>query len=500
MQKNNIQAIVLAAGKSTRLKTGRNKLIEKICGQPMIAYVTKLLTTLDIPTTVVIGHQKELIKKCINKYHHEQITFVIQEDQQGTAHAINCTRELWNKEHILIMNGDMPLVTPEIIQALYKKHIDSDATLSFVMAHHTDPTTSYGRVMKTDNKIKIVEAKEFTGDSSDHCCINAGIYLVKKSFIKEHLNAIEQNEVSQEFHITDLISRASDHDKMIATVSAPFDYVRGINNQHELWAAEQIQRSNIIKHWMEHGVRFSVAHNVHIDLDVVIGPGTYIGCGVHLLYGTKIGSHCRVHEYAALENATVGDDTHIYPFSIIKNSTVGRHAHIGPFAHIREQSVIADNATIGNFVEIKNSRIDNNSKAKHLSYIGDAEIGKQVNIGAGTITCNYDGQKKHKTIIKDNVFVGSNNTLIAPVTIHEGAFTAGGSTITQDVPAQALAIARIDQINKPDYAKKLTALDQPDEDEESTVCHLKQKEPPKKAEYVGATRTTNDTLTEPDSR
>ncbi len=498
MQKNNIQAIVLAAGKSTRLKTGRNKLIEKICGQPMIAYTTKLLTSLDIPTTVVVGHQQELIKKCITKYHHEQISFVIQEEQQGTGHAIECTRAYWDKEHILIMNGDMPLVTPEIIQALYAKHIDSDAALSFVMAHHTDPGSSYGRVMKTDNKVKIVEAKEFTGDSADHCCINAGIYLVKKSFLEEHLPAIEQNQVSQEFHITDLISCASEHNKTIATVSAPFDYVRGINNQHELWAAEQIQRSNIIKYWMEHGVRFSVAHNVHIDLDVIIGPGTYIGCGVHLLHGTKIGAHSKVHEYAALENVTVGDDTQIYPFSIIKNATIGSHAHVGPFAHIREQTVIADNATVGNFVEIKNSTIEESSKAKHLSYIGDAQVGKQVNIGAGTITGNYDGKNKHKTVIKDNVFVGSNNTLVAPVTINEGAYTAAGSTITKDVPAQALAIARAHQTNKPDYAKKMVAAQLFDDEEDAGVCQLKPTE--KKAEFIGATRTTNEPMMENDSR
>ena len=249
---------------------------------------------------------------------------------------------------------------------------------------------------------------------------------------------------------------------------------------------------------MEHGVRFSVAHNVHIDLDVVIGPGTYIGCGVHLLLGTKIGSHCRVHEYAALENVTVGDNTHIYPFSIIKDSTVGKHAHVGPFAHIRDHSVIADNATIGNFVEIKNSTIDNGSKAKHLAYIGDAEVGKQVNIGAGTITCNYDGQKKHKTIIKDNAFIGSNNTLIAPVTIEEGAYTAGGSTITHDVPAQALAIARVKQINKPGYAKQCILAEQLEEEEED-ITH-KHKESQKKAEFIGATRTTNDTLMENNSR
>lgn len=491
MLKEHMQAIILAAGKSTRLKTGQNKLLEKICGQPMIIFATKLFESLDVSTTVVIGYQKELIKKCLSNHHtSDNITFAVQENQQGTAHALECTREHWKKDHILIMNGDMPLVTAEIIQSLYEKHIESDATLSFAMAHHTDPNTSYGRVVKNEHTIKVIEAKEFKGNSTDHCCINAGIYLVKRSFLEQHIHAIKPNEVSKEFHITDLIEKASEAGKTIATISAPFDYIRGINNQHELWAAEQIQRSNIIKYWMEHGVRFSVAHNVHIDLDVTIGQGSYIGCGVHLLYGTKIGNNCKVHEYATLEKVTVGDNGIIYPFSIIKNSTIGNGAQVGPFAHIRENSVIADQAVVGNFVEVKSSIVGAASKAKHLTYIGDTTIGTEVNIGAGTIICNYDGKKKHKTVIKDHAFIGSNNTLIAPVTIGEGAFTAGGSIITKDVPAHALAIARSEQINKLEYTNKSNINDILEHDAES-----------KHTEFLGATlTTTNDIHMENDSQ
>lgn len=482
MLKENMQAIILAAGKSTRLKTGYNKLLERICGQPMIIFDTKLFASLGVQTTVVVGYQKELIEECINTYHPhtDTISFALQEQQQGTAHALECTRAQWRKEHILIMNGDMPLVTQEIIQNLYDKHIASNATLSFVISHLAEPNSSYGRVIKADNKVNIVEAKEFTGDSTEHCCINAGIYLVKRKFLEQNMHHIQPNEVSNEFQITDLIAAASQQGHAVVTVNAPFDHVRGINNQHELWAAEQVQRSNIIKYWMEHGVRFPAAHNVHIDIDVAIGAGSYIGCGVHLLYGTTIGSHCKVHEYVTLEHVTVGDNTNIYPFSIIKNSTIGSNAHVGPFAHIRDNTHIADKATVGNFVEIKNSSLGEGTSAKHLNYLGDATIGKDVNVGAGTITCNFDGKQKHATVINDHAFVGSNNTLIAPVTIGQGAFTAAGSTITQDVPARALAIGRATQINKLEYAEKYTTLKESPEDVTT-----------KKDTFFCATRTYN---------
>ncbi len=486
MLKERMQAIILAAGKSTRLKTGHNKLLENICGQPMIIFSTKLFQSLEVPTTVVIGYQKDLISACITKYHHnDNISFAVQENPQGTGHALECTRAYWNKDNILIMNGDMPLVTADIIEALYAKHTESHATLSFVMAHYTDPESSYGRVVKNENSIKIVEAKEFKNNNTDdHCCINAGIYIVKRSFLEQHIHDLEPNALSKEFHITDLIEKASTAGEPIATISAPFDYIRGINNQHELWAAEQIQRSNIIKYWMEHGVRFSVAHNVHIDLDVTIGAGSYIGCGAHLLYGTKVGANCKINEYAALENAVVGDNVIIYPFTIIKDSTIGDHAQVGPFAHVRTNTVIANQVIIGNFIEIKNSTIGTASRAKHLAYIGDTTMGAEVNVGAGTITCNYDGKNKYKTVIEDNAFIGSNNTIIAPVTIGTGAFTAGGSTITKDVPPQALAIGRSEQINKLEYLNK-NKIDDILEDEDSQIMER---------EFIGATLTTHDMM------
>lgn len=489
--KQNIQAIVLAAGRSTRLKNGRNKLTEHICGQPMIVFTTKMLQQLHIPTTLVVGQQKEQIQSCLESF-TQDVSYIIQDEARGTGHALRCTQSTWQQDHILVLNGDMPLVTGDIIEELYKKHISCNAAISFVMAHNTDPNTGYGRVIKDENgHTKIIEAKEYTGDPTEHCCINAGIYLIKKDFLENYINLLEANKTSNEYHITDLVAIACDNNLPVATTVAPFDHVRGINNQHELWAVEQIQRSNIIKYWMENGVRFSVAHNVHIDLDVHIGAGSSIGCGAHILYGSTIGKNCRIHEYVSLEHTVVGDNAVILPFTIAKNTTIGNHAQVGPFAHIQE-STIAEHAAIGNFVEVKRSSVGTHSKAKHLSYLGDSQIGNSVNIGAGTITCNYDGTKKHTTVIKDNVFIGSNNTLIAPITIEENSFTAGGSTLTQDVPRDTLAIARSLQLNKIGYAhhflkkvQKKGILKTKVTEENGTAT---------KAQFIGAKRTTNDPI------
>ena len=206
---------------------------------------------------------------------------------------------------------------------------------------------------------------------------------------------------------------------------------------------------------MSEGVRFSVAQNVHIDLNVFIGSGSFIGCGTHLLGNTRIGTNSKVSEFSSIENSVIGNDTIVEPHSIIRNSTVQNGTVIGPFAHVRDNSYIGNNVQIGNFTELKKSTIGDGTKAKHLSYIGDALIGQKVNIGAGTITCNHDGTQKHQTIINDNAYIGSNNTLVAPVTVDKDAFTAAGSTITHDVPKDALAIGRTRQINKDEYAKKM---------------------------------------------
>ena len=418
MFSNKVQAIILAAGKSTRFNTGRTKLLEKICGQEMILYTTRVLEQLSIPITVVVGYQKDAIKEVITNRHHNAINFVVQEEQCGTGHALMCSQSIWERENILILNGDVPLVTTEIIENLYEKHISSHADITFVTAHNADPATgSYGRVVKTENSIKVVEARDFDGDTNEHCCINAGIYLVRKQFLQQCIKNLTQNESTKEFYITDLIKIASEQKLTVKTLSAPFDRIRGINTLQELWAAEQIKRAELIRYWMEKGVHFSVAQNVHIDLDITIGSGSYIGCGSHILSGSVIGKNCKIHEFAAVENSHLGDNCEIFAHSIVKDSSIGADCQIGPFAHIKEHSHIGEQVVLGNFVEVKKSTIGKGTKAKHLAYLGDAQIGAHVNIGAGTITCNYNGLNKHQTIIHDNAFIGSNNTLIAPVTI-----------------------------------------------------------------------------------
>jgi bifunctional UDP-N-acetylglucosamine pyrophosphorylase/glucosamine-1-phosphate N-acetyltransferase len=490
MMHQKMQAIVLAAGKSTRLNNGRNKLTEHICGQPMIIFTTKMLKDLQIRTTIVVGQHKEQIRHCLEAYSQE-VSYISQDAANGTGHALLCTKNTWEQDHILVLNGDMPLITTDIIEKLYEKHLATNASISFVIAHNTDPDTGYGRVIIDNENIKIVEAKEYTGETSEHCCINAGIYLIKKDFLLHAIDLVQPNQTTGEYHITDLVAIACQEHLIVTTMVAPFDRVRGINNQHELWAAEQIQRANIIKDWMEQGVRFSVAHNVHIDLNVQIGSGSYIGCGTHILYGSRIGKNCHIHENVSLEETFVGDDTTIYPFTVAKNTVIGQRSYIGPFAHLQE-STVSDDTTIGNFVEIKRSTVGSGSKAKHLAYIGDAEIGKSVNIGAGTITCNYDGVQKHKTVIKDNVFIGSNNTLIAPLTIEENSFTAGGSTITQDIPQNTLAVARSLQINKVGYAHHFLKKNTKKSILKPKVHNDNHTET--KAQFIGAKRTTNDPI------
>jgi len=454
--KNNIQAIILAAGKSTRFNTDKTKLAETICGQAMILYPTKLLAELEISTTVVVGYQQEMVKKIIIKHHGENVQFAVQEKQEGTGHALACSQSLWVKDHILVLNGNVPLITPELINTLYEQHISQNATISFVTTCTTDESVkAYGRVVKKDNFIAIVEAKDFIGDSKEHCCVNAGIYLIKKDFLIYYISNLDTNNASKEFYITDLVKIASINNLTISMLKVPFDIIRGVNTFQELATVEEIKQRELITYWMNQGVRFFNPPSIHLDLNITIGSGSVIHNGVHLRGNTCIGNNCIINAFSCLENVILENNVTIYSHCVISNTFIKNHAQIGPFAHVQSQTIIGENSSIGNFVEVKNSTIGNNSKAKHLTYLGDTEVGIAVNVGAGTITCNYDGINKHKTIIEDNVFIGSNNTLVAPITIGNNAFTAAGSTLTHDVPADALAIARSHQTNKPNYAKKL---------------------------------------------
>ncbi len=453
MKIKNTRAIVLAAGRSSRFKTGRSKLLYPVCGQAMILYPIKLLQEMGIPITVVIGYQSEEIKKAIDDA-GIKVDYINQKDTLGTGHAVAATRQTWDRDNILIMNGDSPLLTQEIIFELEEKNTDPDLVISFLAAHALNPF-GYGRVIKEKDTVSIIEDKNLTEEQRFTTLINAGIYIIKKDFLEKNVDKIEKDSKKGEYYITDLVNMASQQNFKLKTIPVAYDNVRGVNTLEELWAVEQIKRSQIIKHWMVRGVHFELAQSIHLDWDVEIGVGSFIGTGVHLLNGTKIGKNCKINAFCIVDNSKTGDDSYIHSHSVIQDSMIGQDSHVGPFARLRKNVVLGNNVNIGNFVEVKNSVVGDNTTAKHLSYLGDSIIGKSVNIGAGTITCNYDGVNKHQTNIKDNVFIGSNNTLIAPVTIEEGSYTAGGSTINKDVPKNSLGIARCRQENKIDYANKL---------------------------------------------
>jgi bifunctional UDP-N-acetylglucosamine pyrophosphorylase/glucosamine-1-phosphate N-acetyltransferase len=487
MKTLNTRAIVLAAGKSSRFKTNKSKLLYSVCGQPMILYTIKLLKNLGIPTTVVVGYQADEVKKIINDSGVE-VDFVVQKELLGTGHAINMTRETWDNKSILVMNGDGPLLTEEILEELFYSHKKSESVITFLSSHSMNPE-GYGRVIRDGKHVSIIEERNLTEEQSFVTLVNSGIYLFKKSFLDKNIDNIQIDKIKGEYYLTDLVKMASDQALKVKTMPVPYDNVRGVNTLEELWAVEQIKRSQIIKHWMTQGVRFELAQSIHIDWDVEIGVNSYIGTGVHIIRGTKIGVNCTINAFCIVDNSQIADNSYIHSHTVVQDSKIGQNTHVGPFARLRNNVVLGNNVKIGNFVEIKNSEIDDNSSAKHLTYLGDSTIGKNVNIGAGTITCNYDGVNKHKTEIKDGVFIGSNNTLVAPVTIDKDSYTAAGSTITKDVPKDSLAIARARQENKLGYAKKLKNKDKKTTiNTKSSIAH---KEKRSKLNFVGAIKSKN---------
>ena len=420
----------------------------------MIVYPVKVLEALGLPVTMVLGYQADLVKQEIVDAQVPDVAYVVQEEQLGTGHAVLCSKATWDKDHLLILNGDIPLLTKELVEALMQAHEAKDAAITFLAAMVIDPS-GYGRVIEENGTWRIVEEKDCTPEQRQINRMNAGVYLMKRDFVEKNLEKITKSSKTGELYLVDLINMASEQGLMVQALSVPYDSVRGVNTLQELWSVEQIKRSEFIKYWMANGVRFELAQSIHIDINVEIGAGSFIGTGVHLLGNTKIGEECFVGAFSILMDSTVGDNTTVHSHSVLQKSKLGSDVEVGPFARLRDNADVGNNVKIGNFVEIKNTQIGDNARMKHLTYLGDAQVGQGVNIGAGTITCNHDGVKKSMTIIEDGAFVGSNNTLIAPVTIGKGAYTAGGSTITDDVPEDSLAIGRSKQVNKVGYAKKL---------------------------------------------
>ncbi|WP_155010749.1 bifunctional UDP-N-acetylglucosamine diphosphorylase/glucosamine-1-phosphate N-acetyltransferase GlmU [Priestia megaterium] len=448
-------AVILAAGQGTRMKSSLYKVLHPVCGKPMVQHVIDQLSRLDLTNLItVVGHGAEKVKSHVG----DKSLFALQEEQLGTAHAVMQAESLLAHEKgtTIVVCGDTPLITAETIESLLKHHEATNAMATILTAHAEDPT-GYGRIIRNEQGSveKIVEHKDATEQERLVQEINTGTYCFDNEKLFETLSKVSNDNVQGEYYLPDVIEILKNEGQIISAYqTSDFAETLGVNDRFALSQAEETMKKRINKQHMLNGVTIEDPSNTYISADAVIGRDTVIYPGTVIQGTVVIGENCEVGPNSEIKDCKIGNNTSIR-HSVAHDSEIGHEVTIGPFAHIRPQSLIGDEVRVGNFVEIKKASFGKGSKASHLSYIGDAEVGKGVNLGCGSITVNYDGKNKFLTKIEDGAFVGCNSNLIAPVTIGEGAYVAAGSTVTDNVPGKALSIARAKQVNKENYAEKL---------------------------------------------
>jgi bifunctional UDP-N-acetylglucosamine pyrophosphorylase / glucosamine-1-phosphate N-acetyltransferase len=452
-----LAVVIMAAGKGTRLKSRRPKVLHEIGGKPLLAHVIaaadKIVPTADI--FVVVGHQAERVEAAVAS---SGVKFVLQAEQLGTGHAIQCARQaIAGYDHVLVLSGDVPLLQPETIQLLWGFHRSEDAAMTILSAVPENPH-GYGRVVRKElDSVEvqaIVEQKGLTPGQEALSEINTGIYAFRTAPLQAHLNDLSSANSQGEYYLTDLARILTEDGGRVVAVPAPnANEVLGANTIPELVALDATLRAQTAQRLMLQGVTIFRPETCVIDADVEVGPDTVIEPYVQLLGRTSIGSDCLIRSSTVIENSTIADNVLVRQSCVIADSVIGNGAKIGPFAHLRPGSEIGEEAHVGNFVEIKKARLGKGAKANHLTYLGDAIVGAGSNIGAGVITCNYDGVHKHTTVIGEGVFVGSDSTLVAPISIGDGAYIGAGSCITREVPADALAVGRSRQVTKEGWAR-----------------------------------------------
>ncbi|NPA58476.1 MAG: UDP-N-acetylglucosamine diphosphorylase/glucosamine-1-phosphate N-acetyltransferase [Aquificae bacterium] len=467
-------AIILAAGKGTRFKSKKPKVVHNILGKPMIHYVS-LAARWSNPERIiyVVGHGKDHVIKAINCLN---CTYVEQKEQLGTGHAVAQTKPYWENFDgiVMILNGDLPLVEGETLKNAVKymealmrfegasvesenRDYRNEKIAGVVITTKVPNPLGYGRIIKDKHHriIEIVEEKDADHQTQQINEINTGIYLFYAPYLKEVIDKLQNDNAQNEYYLTDVVKLLNQMGKEVYALLVP-DYTQfiGVNDRWDLAKAENILRMKYLQFWSYAGTTFHNPETVYIEFDVELSPDVEVFPGVSLKGRTTVGEDTIIEEGVVLKNAKIGKNCRILKGSVIENSTIQDNAVIGPYARIRDNAVIGQEAQIGNFVEVKNSTIGEKTAAKHLSYIGDAEVGREVNIGAGTITCNYDGFQKHKTVIKDRAFIGSDTMLVAPIIVGEEAITGSGSVITKDVPDKALAVERSPMKIVENYAEK----------------------------------------------
>jgi len=450
-----IHAVVLAAGQGTRMKSKLYKVLHPVCGKPMVQHVVDTMASMQVEDiVVVVGHGADAVRAKLG----EGVAYAIQEEQLGTAHAVQQAAPfLRDKEGTtFLLYGDVPLLSAETLSALLTYHEEQQAAATVLTAVLSDPT-GYGRIVRDEagEVLRIVEHKDAAPEERAIREINTGIYCFDNRKLWEALAHVKNDNAQGEYYVTDVVGILRDAgEKVAAFEAADPDETMGVNDRVQLSEAEAYMRRRIAVGHMRKGVTILDPSSTYIEADVTIAADTVIHPGTFLRGRTTIGADCVIGPQADLTNVEVGDGVSLI-YAVMVDARVEQESTIGPFAYVRPGSVIGPKAKIGDFVELKNAKIGEGSKVPHLSYVGDAEIGDGVNIGCGTITVNYDGAVKHKTVVRDGAFIGCNSNLVAPVSVGLNAYVAAGSTITQDVPDNALAIARERQVNKIDYADRM---------------------------------------------
>jgi bifunctional UDP-N-acetylglucosamine pyrophosphorylase/glucosamine-1-phosphate N-acetyltransferase len=444
-----LHLVVLAAGKGTRMKSALPKVLHRVAGKPMIAYVLDAAASLaPTTTTVVVGHQMEALKAALAE--RAGLRFVVQEPQLGTAHALLVSAPVLQEAAgtMVLLSGDVPLLSSSTVRRLIAHH-EASAAAATVVTAAIDQPTGYGRIVRTGGQIeRIVEEKDASPAERDIREINAGIYAFALAGLFDAIRSIAANNAQGEYYLPDLVAFYRMRGRHVETLSVSnSDEIRGINSRVELAAASRIVRHSKNAKLMAAGVTIEDPATTYIDDSVSIGADTVVHPGVAIEGRTTIGGGCEIHSGVRIVDSQIEDRVTILNHCIVTGAAIASDATVGPFAHLRTPVSVGPRAKVGNFVEAKNTVLGAGSKAMHLTYLGDSVIGSGVNIGAGTITCNYDGVSKHTTRIEDGAFVGSDTQLIAPVIVGQGAYVGTGTTIREDVPAGALAVSAGKQRN-----------------------------------------------------
>lgn len=440
---DNLEVIILAAGLGTRMKSSKIKILHQAAGRPIIDYVLDLASQLcGQPPVMVIGHQREAVQSTVG----ERARFALQEEQLGTGHAVLQAAPHVSAKRVLILSGDVPLTRVETLQRLLDEHERAGNALTLLTMKLPDPAM-YGRIVRDGDAVqRIVEAKDATDEEKRINEVNAGIYVFNGEHLFDNLRNLSNQNSQGEYYLTDLLHTLRERGQRVGAmiVDDPVEAL-GVNSRADLAQVDSEIQRRVVEKLMREGVTFRNPSTVVIDSMVTIGADTVVYPFVTIEGSTQIGRDCVIEPGVHLTNVRIGDNVHVKTGTVAEDAIIEDEAAVGPYAHLRPGTKLGRHVKVGNFVETKKAVFGEGAKASHLSYIGDAEVGADVNIGAGTITCNYDGVRKNKTILEDGVFIGSDSQLVAPVRVGKGAYVGAGSTITKDVPPGALALSRTPQ-------------------------------------------------------